>query len=173
MKRVLAAALTLLLGCSAGASQGTADPTPPGRVVDASASSGQPSPGASHGWRPAPPLPVVAALTPQSLASVPDVSVPAAIQRGLIAWAEPDHGGDYLATRFPVGTLVELCAKTCIVRRTNDFGPVGRSKIADLAVLDWEQICELPRSRGVCPGTIEAIGDIKLPQTDIDQGGTP
>jgi hypothetical protein len=112
-----------------------------------------------------PPSPLLGAGAP----SAAPEGVNTAIQRGLIAWAEPDLGIDYLATRFPVGTLVEICSLNgCLIRRTNDFGPVGRSKIADLAVLDWEHICGLPRSRGTCPGTIEAIGEIALPPTDME-----
>jgi len=90
-----------------------------------------------------------------------------ALMAGWISWAEPDLGGDYLATRFPRGTLVRLCAVECIVRRTTDFGPsaaIVPSRIADLSVLDWEDISGLPRERGLVLGTVETI-EIELPAT--------
>lgn len=43
-------------------------------------------------------------------------------------------------------------------------------RIADLAVLDWEDISGLPRERGLVRGTVETI-EIELPATDT--GGTP
>ena len=122
-------------------------------------------PGALHGRS--------TSLAAGASASVESV---AAIERGWISWAEPEHGGDYLAARLPRGTLVQLCARTCIVRRTTDFGPhagIRPNRIADLAVLDWEVLCGLPRERGVCPGTIEVLASITLPATDTDEGGRP
>jgi hypothetical protein len=91
----------------------------------------------------------------------PSGEVGTALIGGWISWAEPDFGPDYLATRFPRGTLVRICAVECIVRVTTDFGPsaaIDPPRIADLAVLDWEQLCHLPRDRGLCRGTVETIG---------------
>lgn len=106
-------------------------------------------------------------------ASVPAPSggLGTALMAGNISWADPELGGDYLATRFPRGTLVRLCSErpVCILRTSNDFGPseaIDPPRIADLAVLDWEQLCGLPRARGLCFGTIEAIENIPLPATD-------
>jgi hypothetical protein len=93
-----------------------------------------------------------------------------ALMAGLISWAEPELGPDYLATRFPIGTLVEICAVECIVRVTTDFGPsaaIDPPRIADLSVLDWEDISGLDRSRGLVRGTIETVGPrVTTPPTD-------
>lgn len=93
-----------------------------------------------------------------------------ALIAGWIGWAEPELGPNYLATRFPVGTLVRLCAIECIVRTTTDFGPsaaIDPPRIADLSVLDWEQIGGQPRSVGLIRGTIETIKAVPLPATTI------
>lgn len=99
----------------------------------------------------------------------PTGAIGTAFMGGWISWAEPELGGDYLATRFPRGTLVRICAVECLVRVTTDFGPsaaIDPPRIADLAVLDWEFLCRLPRERGVCRGTVETIAPVKLPATD-------
>ncbi len=106
----------------------------------------------------------VAVTTP-----TPTADIGTALIGGWIGWAEPELGPNYLATRFPRGTLVRICAVECITRRTTDFGPsaaIDPPRIADLSVLDWEAISGLPRSRGLVLGSIETINEAPLPATD-------
>lgn len=128
-----------------------------------------------------PPSPAVAPRvqpsgSAESVLATPRGDISTALLGGWISWAEPDLGPDYLATRFPVGTLVRICAVQCLFRTSTDFGPsaaIDPPRIADLAVLDWEQLCGLPRDRGLCRGTVEALGPSPtLPATDMeDRGG--
>ncbi len=102
----------------------------------------------------------------------PTSGIGTALIGGWIGWAEPELGPNYLATRFPRGTLVRICAVECITRRTTDFGPsaaIDPPRIADLSVLDWEAISGLPRSRGLVLGSIETINEAPLPATDTDE----
>ena len=175
MKRLLAVP-ALLLACSAPV------PLTPRAEPDVAASLAVPQTlrGASDSsWGDGPRVASVTSGDPakdRTGAPTPTGGIGTALVGGWISWAEPFHGGDYLATRFPRGTLVRICAVECLLRRTTDFGPhagIRPNRIADLAVLDWEQICRLPRDRGLCPGTVEAIPEIVLPATDSTEGSTP
>lgn len=90
---------------------------------------------------------------------------------GKASWMPEKFGRDYLAMRIPKGTRVRICAATCWDAVVMDYGPSKRihpDRIADIAVVRWEQICNAPRSQGICEVTVEYGGGprMTLPPTD-------
>jgi hypothetical protein len=78
---------------------------------------------------------------------------------GILAYASPSYGPDYLAIRQPRGTTVEICGPAdCVTRVSTDFGPspwmARQGRIADLSARDFEQVCGVPLSFGLCNGTL-------------------
>ena len=92
---------------------------------------------------------------------------------GNAGWAVPSLGASYLAVRLPGGTLVTVCGPgACWTTRTTDYGPSSRirpSRVADIAVGHWREVCGLSPSRGLCRVTI--VRTPMAPATDV--GGTP
>ena len=80
---------------------------------------------------------------------------------GNAGWAVPSLGARYLAVRLPRGTGVTVCGPgACWTTRTTDYGPSSRirpSRIADIAVGQWERVCGVSRSRGLCRVTITPL----------------
>lgn len=89
------------------------------------------------------------------------VSTPAPVVRsGFMSWMPEKYGARYLALPQGAGHRVRVCGVRCITIRSNDIGPVQRifpDRVADLGVVLWEQVCGLPRSRGLCPVTVTFI----------------
>jgi hypothetical protein len=132
----------------------------------------QPSSGASHGpdtvstaWRDdgAPKYSTVAAGT----AVMPPSSV-----SGNAGWAVASLGASYLAVRLPRGTLVSVCGPgDCWTTRTTDYGPSSRitpPRVADIAVGQWQRVCGMSPSRGLCRVTI--VRTPMGPATDLEEG---
>jgi len=94
---------------------------------------------------------------------------------GNAGWAVASLGASYLAVRLPRGTLVTVCGPgDCWTTRTTDYGPSSRirpARVADIAVGQWQRVCGLSPSRGLCCVTILVGGLPIAPATDV--GGTP
>lgn len=88
---------------------------------------------------------------------------------GYAGWATRSLGPRYLAMRLPRGTWVTICAVECWTTRTTDYGPSSRivpNRVADIAVGQWERVCGLPASRGLCLVTVALA--LAAPETDIE-----
>ena len=92
---------------------------------------------------------------------------------GNAGYAVPSLGASYLAVRLPRGTVVTVCGPgACWTTRTTDYGPSSRispSRVADIAVGHWREVCGMAPSRGLCRVTI--VPTPMAPATDV--GGTP
>ena len=75
--------------------------------------------------------------------------------------------------RLPKGTAVRICAATRWDSVVVDYDPSNRlhpERIADIAVVRWERICGMDRSRGLCRVTVEVGGPIPtLPPTSTEE----
>jgi len=69
------------------------------------------------------------------------------------------YGANYLALPGGRGLHVRICAAMCLHLVSNDAGPdlamQREGRVADIGVLNWERICGVPRSRGLCRVTVE------------------
>ncbi len=64
------------------------------------------------------------------------------------------HAG-YTAMRLPRGTVVVICGDGgCIERTITDYGPVSESRIVDLYVEDFFDICGCPSWSGLTEVTV-------------------
>jgi len=92
---------------------------------------------------------------------------------GNAGWAVPSLGASYLAVRLPRGTVVTITGPGGTwTTRTTDYGPSSRikpSRVVDIAVGHWREVCGLSPSRGLCRVTI--VRTPMAPATDV--GGTP
>lgn len=82
---------------------------------------------------------------------------------GIASWMPEQYGRDYLALPQGRGWRVAICgAGGCWRTTSNDAGPdlamQRRGRIADLAVIRWEQVCGVSRRLGLCPVTITYEG---------------
>ena len=117
----------------------------------------------------------IAAIFP-SVASQP-TNAPANVSvtgyTGNAGWAVPSLGASYLAVRLPRGTVVTITGPGGTwTTRTTDYGPSSRikpSRVVDIAVGHWREVCGLSPSRGLCRVTI--VRTPMAPATDV--GGTP
>jgi len=95
-----------------------------------------------------------------------------AIEGGWISQADPSHGSRYLAIRAERGTWVRICGPAaCRTMVSTDYGPSSRirpTRIADVALVVWRDICDLPDHRGLCEGSIEYVEAPELPATDTE-----
>jgi hypothetical protein len=96
---------------------------------------------------------------------------------GIVGYAVPGLGADYLAMRLPRGTHVHICGPAgCVNATVNDYGPSRRlhpDRIADLSYPDFAAVCG-PHSMGLCRATATTIrvpGD--LPATDTSDKESP
>ena len=134
----------------------------------------RPSSGASHGTSQLLPR-VTVALDAAVAGAGAEHRSPAsdAPLTGNAGWAVPSLGALYLAVRLPRGTVVTVCGPgACWTTRTTDYGPSSRirpSRVADIAVGHWREVCGLSPSRGLCRVTI--VRTPMAPATDV--GGTP
>jgi len=91
---------------------------------------------------------------------------------GNAGWAVPSLGALYLAVRLPRGTVVTVCGPgACWTTRTTDYGPSSRikpSRVVDIAVGHWREVCGLSPSRGLCRVTI--VRTPMAPATDFEEG---
>ena len=122
----------------------------------------RPSSGASHGTSQLLPRVTVALDAAVAGAGAEDRSPASdAPLTGNAGWAVPSLGARYLAVRLPRGTGVTVCGPgACWTTRTTDYGPSSRirpSRIADIAVGQWERVCGVSRSRGLCRVTITPL----------------
>lgn len=155
-------------------------------VVSIAASQAAPNPGSAAGLagsgQPGTPRGVVSAVPPVATAGVPvsyavlgamvEAEIGSVLLGGKASWMPEKYGPDYLAMRLPKGTEVRICAATCLDMVVKDYGPSSRlypDRIADIAVIRWEQICEIPRRWGICEITVEYGGGPRatLPPTDL------
>ena len=94
----------------------------------------------------APPLP-----EPSSRTVTTERPIPVTV--GIASWMPERYGPDYLALPGGAGTTVRICGVRCLLITSNDAGPsLGmqrRGRVADLAVIAWEWVTDLPRSRGL------------------------
>jgi hypothetical protein len=70
------------------------------------------------------------------------------------------------------GLLVEICGDGgCVIRRSTDAGPdlamQRAGRVADLNAWDFEAVCGCPASTGLTDVTVEYLGEIDLPATDV------
>ncbi len=67
------------------------------------------------------------------------------------------------------GSTVRVCAQTCIVVRLTDWCAcgerAGKDTLLDLDRRDFAKLA--PLSRGVVSVTVELLGDVALPATDV------
>lgn len=122
-------------------------------------------------------LPVAGSVTESRVASVavgpsegsswsaPATRIGTVLIEGKASWMPAKYGSGYLAMRIPRGTRVTLCGNGgCWTTRVNDYGPSKRihpDRIADIAVGQWERICGLDRSAGLCRITAEYGGKVR------------
>ena len=100
----------------------------------------------------------IAATLPSVASRAQPTNAPANVSvtgyTGNAGWAVPSLGARYLAVRLPRGTGVSVCGPgACWTTKTTDYGPSSRirpSRIADIAVGQWERVCGVSRSRGLC-----------------------
>lgn len=79
---------------------------------------------------------------------------------GIASWMPEKYGARYLALPEGPGHRVRICAARCIVLTSMDTGPVRRiypDRVADLSVVLWERVCNLPRSHGLCRVSITVL----------------
>jgi len=83
---------------------------------------------------------------------------PAASVTGIASTYGPGFDG-YLALPAGPGIHVRICgAGGCIDRVSNDAGPVpSLHRVADLSVADFERVCGVPWTRGLCRVSVEAV----------------
>ena len=90
---------------------------------------------------------------------------------GNAGWAVPSLGASYLAVRLPRGTLVSVCGPgDCWTTHTTDYGPSSRirpARVADIAVGQWQRVCGMSPSRGLCRVTI--VRTPAAPATDLEE----
>lgn len=84
---------------------------------------------------------------------------------GIIAWAEPAFGADYLALPIGPGWIVELRGPGgCRVMLSTDAGPNGamleQGRVADVAVGAWEDLAGAPRSTGLFRGSWRTLAHL-------------
>jgi hypothetical protein len=94
-------------------------------------------------------------------------------------FADPSHGGGYLAMRLDHGTVVRICGNGgCKEMVVTDYGPVeATGDIADIALVRFASVCgytiEEARIRGECEVEVEILDAITLPPTDtVEEGDT-
>jgi hypothetical protein len=120
----------------------------------------------------------IASILPSVASRAQPTNAPANVSMtgytGNAGYAVPSLGASYLAVRLPRGTVVTVCGPgACWTTRTTDYGPSSRirpSRVADIAVGHWREVCGLPSSRGLCRVTILVGGLPIAPATDIEEG---
>ena len=121
----------------------------------------------------------IAAILPSVASRAQPTNAPANVSMagsisGNAGWAVPSLGASYLAVRLPRGTVVTVCGPgACWTTRTTDYGPSSKivpPRVADIAVGQWQRVCGLPSSRGLCRVTILVGGLPIAPATDIEEG---
>lgn len=93
-----------------------------------------------------------------------DVSPPNPLISGIASWMPEKYGPTYLALPQGPGFFVRICGATCVELESMDTGPNQRihpDRVADLAVVLWEQVCGVPRAIGLCPVTVELMDSIE------------
>ena len=146
---------------------------------------GEPKPGSwtvpsdASTLRPAPHLvggKAVRQFAPEAVPPVAEERVAASgTYDGFASWASPAIGRSYLALREPRGTVARLCGPGgCWTAAVTDYGPSARirpARVADIAVGQWERLCGVPRSFGLCFVTVTIIsrpGVPLAPSTDTE-----
>ena len=170
--RHLAAAIAIVVGVTGAASNVGAWVATPRAALDIAAS---PRPPAQRG-QPEPkavtPAPIPAELVPGRIAhslSAVAASGPkptgsprtAPILRGTASTYGPGWDG-WLALPQGPGVRVRICgAGGCVVRTSTDAGPSlamqRQGRIVDLDVTDFETVCGVPWTRGLCTVVVTAI----------------
>ncbi len=81
--------------------------------------------------------------------------------RGIASYVAPRYGRWYLALPGGPDIHVRICGAGCIERVSTDAGPdramQRAGRIADLSWWDWQTVCGLDPSRGLCPVSVEVV----------------
>lgn len=94
-------------------------------------------------------------------------------EQGTLSFVDRSYGPLYLAIPEPRGTIATICGPAaCVTRASTDYGPDQRvhpDRIADLSAVDFETVCGVSTSFGLCPGSVTILrrpGLLTLPPTD-------
>jgi hypothetical protein len=99
-----------------------------------------------------------------------DVSVlasPTGERQGIWAYADASHGPRYLAIPEGRNWQVRVCGPAaCLDRLSTDAGPElwlqkpPHDRIGDLSAAMFEEVCGVPISLGLCPGSYTILGRV-------------